>query len=98
MRANKPKIITAVLGALLAGTALAAGGLIHTADLNEIQQAVAKADADGKDVHVVVEAGGASEWQYEPMKNHDYGRFCVTGKDRLSDCIRRAGTAGRLRL
>lgn len=116
MRANKPKIITAVLGALLAGTALAAGGLIHTtgspintypgkadkgyctiliymdgsnlesdygaaaADLNEMQQAVAKADAGGKDVHVVVEAGGASEWQYEPMKNHDYGRFCITGQ------------------
>lgn len=116
MRVNKKKVIATALSVLLAGTALALGGLIQTEgspintysgkadkgyctvliymdgsnletdygaaadDLNEIQQAVAKADADGKDIHVVVEAGGASEWQYEPMKNYDYGRFCITGQ------------------
>lgn len=116
MRANKKTLLAGVLGALLAGTALAAGGVIRTVgspintysaqtdkgsctvliymdgsnlesdygaaadDLSEMQQAVTKADADGKEIHVVVEAGGTGEWQYEPMKNYDYGRFCITGR------------------
>lgn len=116
LRANKKTLLAGVLGALLAGTALAAGGVIRTVgspintysaqtdkgsctvliymdgsnlesdygaaadDLSEMQQAVTKADADGKEIHVVVEAGGTGEWQYEPMKNYDYGRFCITGR------------------
>ena len=49
-------------------------------DLQEMEEAVARIDADGSQIHVVVEAGGSAEWQYEPMQNKEYGRFCITGE------------------
>lgn len=49
-------------------------------DLQEMEEAVARIDADGSQVHVVVEAGGSAEWQYEPMQDREYGRFCITGE------------------
>lgn len=49
-------------------------------DLQEMEEAVARVDPDGSQVHVVVEAGGSAEWQYEPMQNREYGRFCITGE------------------
>lgn len=49
-------------------------------DLAEIETAIAHADAGGEQIHVVVEAGGAKQWQYEAMKECEYGRLCITGK------------------
>lgn len=48
-------------------------------DLEEIGKAVAQADPEGRDIHIVVEAGGASQWQYSQMEDCSYGRFCMTG-------------------
>ena len=44
-------------------------------DLEEIGKAVAQADPEGRDIHIVVEAGGASQWQYSQMEDCSYGRF-----------------------
>ena len=49
-------------------------------DLKEMEDAVAVIDPEGKRVRVVVEAGGATEWVYPAMNEHEYGRFCITGK------------------
>lgn len=46
-------------------------------DLEEMTKALNKID-DGEKIHIVVEAGGAIQWQYEPMKDILYGRFCIT--------------------
>ena len=46
-------------------------------DLEEMTEALNKIDG-GEEVHIVVEAGGATQWQYEPMKDISYGRFCIT--------------------
>lgn len=48
-------------------------------DLQEMEEAVARIDSDGSQIHVVVEAGGSAGWQYEPMQDKEYGRFCITG-------------------
>lgn len=48
-------------------------------DLEEIGKAVRQADPEGKDVRIVVEAGGARQWQYSQMEDCSYGRFCITG-------------------
>lgn len=48
-------------------------------DLEEIREAVARADPEGKDIRIVVEAGGARQWQYSQMEDYSYGRFCMTG-------------------
>ena len=47
-------------------------------DLKEMEQAVRDAGMDSGLLQVVVEAGGASQWQYEPMQNKEYGRFCIS--------------------
>ena len=44
-----------------------------------MENALQKAEISSGDVHVVVEAGGAQNWQYPAMKGKKYGRFCVTG-------------------
>ncbi len=49
-------------------------------DLQEMQEAVAKIDHEGRQIHIVVEAGGSPQWQYEPMQDKQYGRFCITGQ------------------
>lgn len=49
-------------------------------DLEEMQNAVAEADPSGENIRIVVEAGGAIKWKFEPMKPYKYGRFCITGK------------------
>ena len=46
-------------------------------DLEEMAEALNKID-DGEKIRIVVEAGGAAQWQYEPMKDISYGRFCLT--------------------
>lgn len=46
-------------------------------DLKEMTEALNKIDG-GEKIHIVVEAGGATQWQYEPMKDISYGRFCIT--------------------
>lgn len=47
-------------------------------DLKEMEQAVHDAEMDGETLRVVVEAGGASQWQYETMQDKKYGRFCIS--------------------
>lgn len=46
-------------------------------DLEEMTEALNKIDG-GEKIRIVVEAGGATQWQYEPMKDISYGRFCIT--------------------
>lgn len=46
-------------------------------DLAEMTEALSKIESE-KAIRVVVEAGGTAQWQYEPMKNISYGRFCLT--------------------
>ena len=46
-------------------------------DLEEMAEALNKID-DGEKIRIVVEAGGAAQWQYEPMNDISYGRFCLT--------------------
>ena len=41
-------------------------------DLKEMEQAVHDAEMDGETLRVVVEAGGASQWQYETMQDKKY--------------------------
>lgn len=47
-------------------------------DLREIETAVRETGMPPGTLRVVVEAGGAAEWQYDAMKDKKYGRFCVT--------------------
>ncbi len=47
-------------------------------DLEEMEQAVRDSGMDADTLRVVVEAGGASRWQYEPMQDKEYGRFCIS--------------------
>lgn len=49
-------------------------------DLQEMEQAVQAAGMESGSLRVVVEAGGASQWQYEPMQNKEYGRFCISSE------------------
>lgn len=50
------------------------------ADLNEMQQAAKEAGMTPDTLQVVVEAGGTEQWQYDAMKDKEYGRFCLTGE------------------
>lgn len=54
-------------------------------DLMEMTEALSKIESE-RAIHVVVEAGGTTQWQYEPMKNISYGRFCLT-KDTDEVCV-----------
>lgn len=47
-------------------------------DLKEMEQAVEDAGMASDTLQVVVEAGGAAEWQYDAMRDKEYGRFCLT--------------------
>lgn len=47
------------------------------ADLEEMADALSKIDSK-KEIRVVVEAGGTTQWKYEPMIYNTYGRFCLT--------------------
>lgn len=49
-------------------------------DLREMEQAVRDAGMESGSLRVVVEAGGASQWQYETMQNKEYGRFCISSE------------------
>lgn len=49
-------------------------------DLKEMEQAIHDAEMDGETLRVVVEAGGASQWQYDTMQDKEYGRFCITAE------------------
>lgn len=51
-----------------------------TKDLEEMKTAVDAADEKGKDIRVVVEAGGAKKWDFDEMQDKSYGRFCITGQ------------------
>lgn len=51
-----------------------------TEDLLEMEEALQTADISRKDVHVVVEAGGAEKWEYTAMQDETYGRFCVSAE------------------
>lgn len=48
-------------------------------DLEEIRRAVGQADPEGTAIRIVVEAGGARQWQYSQMEDCSYGRFSMTG-------------------
>lgn len=50
-------------------------------DLKEMQESLNKVDATGEKYRIVVEAGGAKTWQFEPMQEKEYGRFFITGKE-----------------
>lgn len=47
-------------------------------DLEEMEQAVRDVGMDSDTLRIVVEAGGASQWQYKPMQGKEYGRFCIS--------------------
>lgn len=49
-----------------------------TEDLKEMEKAVEDAGAASDTLQIVVEAGGAGQWQYEAMEDKEYGRFCLT--------------------
>lgn len=49
-----------------------------TEDLAEMEQAVRDTGMDSDTLRVVIEAGGASQWQYGPMQDKEYGRFCIS--------------------
>lgn len=49
-----------------------------TEDLKEMEQAVEDAGMASDTLQIVVEAGGATAWQYDAMKDKEYGRFCLT--------------------
>ena len=51
-----------------------------TDDLLEIEQALQDNNISEKDIHIVVEAGGAKEWKYDAMQDKEYGRFCVSAE------------------
>lgn len=59
------------------GSDLESGYGCAAADLEEMEKALNRIDSE-KEIRVVVEAGGTTEWSYEPMKNISYGRFCLT--------------------
>lgn len=49
-------------------------------DLREMEEAIRDAGMDSETLNVVVEAGGAGEWQYDAMRGTEYGRFCLSEK------------------
>ncbi|MCM1126244.1 MAG: clostripain-related cysteine peptidase [Lachnospiraceae bacterium] len=59
------------------GSDLESGYGCAAADLEEMEKALNQIDSE-KEIRVVVEAGGTTEWSYEPMKGIPYGRFCLT--------------------
>lgn len=48
-------------------------------DLQEMELTVQDAGAGADTLQIVVEAGGASQWQYPGMQDKEYGRFCISG-------------------
>lgn len=70
-----------------------------TEDLREMEQALENAGIASDTLHVVVEAGGAAQWQYEAMEEKEYGRFCLTkeGIEREQELeVRNMGSADTL--
>lgn len=51
-----------------------------TEDLREMEKAMETADISKEDVHIVVEAGGAEQWEYTAMADKTYGRFCISAE------------------
>lgn len=51
-----------------------------TEDLQEMEKALKTYGLAKEDVHIVVEAGGAANWEYDAMQNEEYGRFCVSAE------------------
>lgn len=51
-----------------------------TEDLEEMEKALSSFEIESDIVRIVVEAGGSTSWEYEVMKEAEYGRFCITSE------------------
>lgn len=49
-----------------------------TEDLKEMEDAIKDSGMKSDTLHIVVEAGGSGNWNYEAMRNKKYGRFCIS--------------------
>lgn len=60
------------------GSDLESGYGAATDDLEEMENTIKDSGMAGDTLHVVVEAGGTSDWKCEEMRDSNYGRFIIS--------------------